>query len=106
MHWTLLNDDIKVCIDYRDHLKDHTMKDLLRLIRVTIFGGVVFIVPVVLVIIIISKVFYFIKKLIDPFIPAWSTIGGGLGLHTVLAIFSSWLDLTILLPVIIHNGSL
>ena len=86
MHWTLLNDDIKVCIDYRDHLKDHTMKDLLRLIRVTIFGGVVFIVPVVLVIIIISKVFYFIKKLIDPFIPAGSTIGGGLGLHTVLAI--------------------
>ena len=62
------------------------MKDLLRLIRVTIFGGVVFIVPIVLVIIIISKVFYFIKKIIDPFIPEGSTIGTGLGLHTIIAI--------------------
>ena len=62
------------------------MKDLFRLIRVTIFGGVVFIVPVVLVVIILSKVFYFIRRLINPFIPEGSTIGGGLGLHTLLAI--------------------
>jgi len=62
------------------------MKDLFKLIRVTIFGGVVFIVPVVLVLIIISKAFYFIRAVINPFIPEGSTIGGGLGLHTLLAI--------------------
>ncbi|HEX6192250.1 MAG TPA: DUF502 domain-containing protein [Chitinophagaceae bacterium] len=61
------------------------MTELLRLIRTTIFGGVVFIVPLVLVGIIINKVYQFIKRIIVPFMPGDDAIGG-IGLHAIIAI--------------------
>jgi len=63
------------------------MQEIVRMFRTTIIGGVVFIVPLVLVFIILKRVFQFIKKIIQPFLPeVGATTIGGVTLHAIIAI--------------------
>src|SRR5688572_31909760 len=64
------------------------MKEIRKFVRTTIVGGLLFMIPIVVIVILLGKVYNFLKRLITPFVTDIGDVNlGGFTLTAIITVF-------------------